>query len=203
MAFFNFFQKRRQQMQETAQKLDMEFRITDEYGLIGMMKDFALFKKGYGKRISNIISNKKDLEKEDIRVFDYKFIVGGGNSTRKVMQTVFYIHAKALNLPEFLIYPERFYHRIGEFMGMQDIDFEAFPDFSNQYLVQGPEESLVRNTLNDNILNYLTDEKNWYVEGMNYLLIFYKRGKRIPADQLEDFYAKGMKIFDYLKNQGH
>ncbi len=196
MDFFSFFQKRRFQMQEAAQKLGMEFRITDEYGLIHMMKDFALFKRGYGKRITNILSNKRDLEHPDIRIFDYRFIVGGGNSTRMIKQTVFYIHSKALNLPEFLIYPERFYHRIGEFLGMQDINFEAYPIFSKQYLVQGPEEDLVRHALNEDILKYFSEEKNWYVEGLNYLFIFYKRGKRIPADQIEAFYKKGIDVFE-------
>ena len=61
-------------MQETSQKLGMEFNVNDEYGLIAMMKDFELFKKGYGKRINNIMSVKRDFEEADIRVFDYRFI---------------------------------------------------------------------------------------------------------------------------------
>jgi hypothetical protein len=188
------------QMQEVAQKLGLQFDVNDEYGLIAMMKDFELFKKGYGKRITNIMSVKRDIEQADIRVFDYKFVVGAGNSTRTVMQTVFYVHSKELNLPQLLIYPERFYHRVGEWMDMQDIDFEMFPIFSKQYLVQGPEEDLVRNALNEEVLNYFTHEKNWYLEGINYLLVFYKRSKRIPADQIEDFYEKGMKVFEMFKN---
>jgi len=94
MWFSNFFQKRRYQMRETAQKLGMEFHNTDEYGLIGMMMDFDLFKKGYSKRITNILSNKKDFEQADVRVFDYRYVIGAGNSTRFIKQTVFYIHSK-------------------------------------------------------------------------------------------------------------
>ena len=126
-------------MQETASNLDMQFHIKDEYGLISMMKDFKLFKRGYGKKIRNILSVKRDIEQPDIRIFDYHYVVGGGNSTRRISQTVFYIHSKALNLPEFIIKPEYFFHKVGEWLGMQDINFEAFPDFSKQYLLQGPD----------------------------------------------------------------
>lgn len=186
-------------MQETATKLGLEFNTSDEYGLIGMMKDFKLFKKGYGKRISNILSIKREIEDNDIRVFDYKYIIGAGNSTRKIMQTVFYIHSKELNLPEFIIKPEYFYHRIGEYFGMQDINFDIFPDFSKHYLVQGPEEDLIRNALNHELLAYLSNEKKWSVEGLNYLLIFYRNGKRIPIEEMEAFYKKGMELFEILK----
>ena len=201
MGFFSYFQKRRMEMQETAEKLGLEFRNTDEYGQIAMMKDFQLFKKGYGKRISNILSVKRDFEQADIRVFDYKYVIGAGNSTRKIMQTVFYIHSKELNLPELLIKPEYFFHRIGEFFGMQDIDFEAFPIFSDQYLVQGPDEDLVKAALNEKVLHYFTVEKNWSVEGLNYLMIFYRHGKRIAPAEIEGFYKKGMEIFELFKKK--
>lgn len=201
MAFFSFYQKRRSQMQETAQQLGMQYQMRDEYGLIGMMRDFELFKKGYGKRITNILSHKRNLEKDDIRVFDYRFVISSGNSTRSINQTVFYIHSKALNLPQLLLKPEYFFHRIGEYFGMQDIDFEAFPDFSKQYLVQGEEESLVRKTLDDELLHYFTIEKNWSLEGLNYLLVFYKYGKRIPPKEIKVFYKKGMEIFEMLKRE--
>ncbi len=188
-------------MQEAAQNLGMEFQIKDEYGHIGMMRDFKLFKRGYGKTIRNIISVKRDLEKADFRVFDYHYIIGAGNTTRKISQTVFYVHSKELNLPELFMKPEHFFHQIGEFFGMQDINFEAFPVFSKQYLVQGPEEGMIREALSDNFLHYFTIEKKWALEGLNYMLIFYKHGKRVPAEDIEYFYENGLKVFELLKNK--
>ena len=199
MSLLSYFRKRRNEMQETAAQLNMNFHIKDEYGLINMMKDFKLFKRGYGKKIRNILSNQRDVEQPDIRVFDYHYVVGGGNSTRRISQTVFYIHSKSLALPQFSIKPERFYHQVGEWMGMQDIDFEAFPDFSKQYVLQGPEEELIRKAMPEDFLQFFSVEKNWSVEGLNYLLIFYRSGERIHPKDIELFYSKGMQIFDMLK----
>lgn len=201
MAFFTFYQKRRQQLAETSKNLGFNFSINNEYGLIGMMKDFDLFKKGYSKRINNIISNTiiEEFEKTDIRIFDFKYTVGGGNSTRRIAQTVFYVHSKSLRLPQFYIGPERFYHRIGKWLGMQDIDFNTFPKFSNQFLVQGPEEDLIRKALNKPLLQMLVQEKNYNLEGINYLLVFYKYNTRIAPEQIASFYQKGNKILELLK----
>lgn len=199
--FFSFFQKRRHDMRASAEQLGLNFQETDEYGLIGMMRDFELFKRGYGKRISNIISTgKSSIEDPDMRIFDYKYVIGAGNNTRVINQTVFYIHSKKLQLPQLLLKPENFFNRIGIYLGKQDIDFEAFPVFSRQYVVRG-DESQVRNTLQDDILHYFTVEKNWSLEGLNYLLVLYVKGKRFKPDQIEWFYKKGQEIYQLFAQE--
>ena len=75
-------------MQATADRLNMQFRATDEYGLLNLLKDFELFKRGHGKRVSNIIYHEKDFEQPDFRVFDYRFVVGAGNNTRAIQLSV-------------------------------------------------------------------------------------------------------------------
>lgn len=201
MGFFSYRQKRQSQMQETASKLGMEFKARDEYGLISLLKDFELFKNGHSKRITNMIYRKRDLEKPDIRVFDYRYVISAGNSHRVYKQTVFFIHSKELNLPQLLMKPETFFHRIAEFFGYEDIDFEAFPIFSKEYYLKGPDESLIRKTFDEQLLHYFTVNKNWSLEGLNYLLVFYQKGKRIPPDQIEEFYKKGLKLYEMLKEK--
>ncbi len=199
--FFSFFQKRRFQMRETAQRLGMDFQETDEYGLIAMMKEFKLFKRGYGKKITNIISNKRDIEHADFRIFDYKYVIGGGNSTRAIHQTVFYVHSKKLNLPHLLLKPEGFFSRVNEYFGSQDIDFQAFPVFSKQYTLQG-DEPQVRDVMKDHILHFFTIEKDWSLEGLNYLLILYIKNQRFSPEQIEGFYQKGLEVFQLFAEEG-
>ena len=170
-------------------------REKDEYGLLSLLKEFKIFRRGHksSKRITNIL-RKVDVERDSkVCIFDYTFVTGGGNSTQRHRQTVFFVNAKDLNLPTFLMKPENFFHRIGQYLGMvDDIDFETHPDFSDQYLLQGQVESFVRDTFHEELLHFFTIEKDWCLEGMNYYLIFYKTGHRIPAEQIRNFYEKGL-----------
>jgi len=52
-----------------------------------------------------------------------------------------------LKLPFFELKPENTFHKIGQVFGYQDIDFEAFPNFSKGYLLRG--------LMNQKFVNYL------------------------------------------------
>jgi hypothetical protein len=203
MSFFsNLFNKRRNEIRKMADDLDMDFYNSDEYGLVDYLEGFKIFSEGRRKSIKNMLIRVDGTLDLDIRIFDYQFVVGGGNSTHVFKQTIFYLHSKKLSLPQFLLKPEHFFHKIGHFLGMpQDINFEAFPEFSKQYLLKGENEEEVRATLNDDVLHFFTVEKNWSLEGHNNTLLFYKKGKRQSPETIKDFYNKGLLIYKMLINE--
>jgi hypothetical protein len=96
--------------------------------------------------------------------------------------------------------PENFFHKIGQKFGLQDIDFEEYPTFSNQYLLRGQDESLIRSTMSKDMLHFFTLEKYWSLEGMNYYFIFYKRNKILPIDQIQKLHKKGLQVFEMLQD---
>ncbi len=191
---------RKADMKQLSSKLKMEYSATDEWGLLNLLTDFRLFKRGYAKRISNVLSVKDSMMDSHLRIFDYKFVVGGGNSTRRISQTVFFVNSKKLGLPQFSMKPENFFHKIGAKLGMQDIDFEEYPTFSDQYLLRGADEGFIRSTMSPDLLQFFTLEKYWSLEGVNYFFIFYKWNKILPVDQVQQMHKKGVKIFEMLKD---
>ena len=200
--FSNLFNKRRNQIRKIAEELDMDFYESGKYGLIEYLNEFRLFSIGRKKRIENMLINVDKESGIDIRVFDYRYVVGGGNSTRILKQTVFYLHSEKLILPQFLLKPEHFFHKIGKFLGTpEDINFEEFPQFSKQYLLKAKGEDSVRSKFNNDILHFFTIEKNWSLEGRNNTLIFYKKGKRHQPETIKDFYNKGMLVYEMLTNE--
>jgi len=178
-------------------ELDMDWREQDEYGLLTLLKGFKLFKTGSSKKITNIL-RRYDLHGDsEVCIFDYSYLASDGKS--RFRQTVFFVNAKDLNLPQFLMKPENFFHKIGQYLNMvDDIDFEAFPEFSDQYLLQGNTEDYVRDTFHHELLHFFTVEKDWCMEGLNYYLIFYRKGNRVPVDQIRNFYEKGLYVYDML-----
>ena len=117
-------------MEQLAFGLDAKFQKRDDYGQRNLLKDFSLFRQGHSRKIYNLIT-KTDSEKE-MNIFDYHYVIQAGNTPVPVRQTVFFVNSKMLALPQFFMQPETFFHKIGQYLGMQDIDFEQFPKFSHQ-----------------------------------------------------------------------
>ena len=147
-------------MSQVAEKLDMDFYPEDNSGMIDYLEGFRIFSQGRRKSVKNLLIKVDPETGLDTRIFDYRFVIGGGNSTRAIKQTIFYLHSKEISLPNFLMKPEHFFHKIGDFLGAKgDIDFEEFPDFSKQYYLEGDDELDVRSTFSNDMLHFFTIEK--------------------------------------------
>lgn len=201
MSFWqNYFQKRSNSLLELANELDWDFSRKDEYGLISLMRDFKLFRRGHSRKIKNIISYQDEGLDIDVQVFDYQYTISAGNSHRRVSQSVFFVQSKTLELPQFYLRPEDFFQKIAKFFGRQDINFESHPEFSDQYLLQSTDEERLRKTLNQDLLHFFSIEKKWSLEGIGYYLILYRNNKRFKPQELKTLIDKGHAIFDMLSN---
>ena len=124
MSFWqNYFNKRSNSIAELADELGWDFSKKDEYGLISLMRDFKLFRRGHSRKIKNILGYKDEGMDMDVQVFDYQYTISAGNSHRRISQSVFFVQSKTLELPQFYLRPEDFFQKIAKFFGRQDINF--------------------------------------------------------------------------------
>lgn len=186
------------QFRNIALQLEMQYSAEDEWGLLNLLKDFQLFRRGHSRKITNLLYRQIGMLETEIHVFDYRYVISSNNSRRVFKQTVFFVHSKKLGLPQFLLKPENFFHKIGQLLGMQDIDFEQYPKFSDQYLLRGEDEDYIRASFPDEALQFFTIEKNWSLEGLNYYLVFYQKNRLLLPSQIVDFYRKGMHLHEIL-----
>ncbi len=182
------------QFEKIAKQSRLSYTYNDEFGLINLLKDFRIFKKGSEQKIENIIGEKTELYESDFRVFDFQYSFQKGKNNLISRQTIFFVQSKNIGLPQFYMEPERYFNKAGKYLGIEDIDFEVFPQFSDQYWLKGESESEIRSTMSDELLHYFTVEKDWSLEGLNYFMIFYKKDKIIPTTDLLEFYQKGKEI---------
>ncbi len=186
-------------MAELADQLHLDYQSHDRYDLLDTMpRSFKLFKKGRRKRIKNLMSSDNAWHDAEVFIFDYHYVVGGGNSTRLVRQTAFLLRSQRLHLPELMMQPENIFHKIGDVLGMQDIDFDEFPKFSSNYLLKGPNENWIRQTMHESLLHFFTVEKNWSLEMVGDEVLFYRAGRRLSPGNIHDFFEKGLTICDLL-----
>ncbi len=198
-----FKSRRSKKLNAISLSLDMAFAERDEFGLIQLMKEFKLFSKGGSKRITNIISRRDVFKEFDVKIFDYQYVISTGKSSQRFRQTVFFVESFQLSLPHFWMQPENLIHRIGNWFGFQDIDFEDFPQFSKQYYLKGKDEERVRNEMNESILHFFTLQKGWNLEGLNFYMILYRKNKLMPPDQIKALFETGEKVFDLFRAKDH
>lgn len=198
------YSKRASYLQEYAKYMKMSYNPTDEWGLMNRLLDFDLFRKGRQKVIFNLMEKKDAFMDEQVYIFDYAYTRGKKkkNDRHRYMQTVFFMQSKHLGLPEFLMKPETFFHKVGNYLGMShDIDFVEHPEFSEQYLLQSSDEDRLRGLMNDEILHFFKVEKDWSLEGIGYFMIFYKHNTLLSPATIEYFHKKGMGIYDQMKGK--
>ena len=195
--------QRGRELDEIAGRLDLGYNSSDHLGVLSLLSDFKLFRRGTGRKIKHLLW--KDDHELDVktRIFDYHYTISTGKASSTFIQTVFFVQSKSLGLPQFYLKPEHFLHKIGSWLGIEDIDFDTHEVFSNQYHLKGEEEGIIRDTFTDDVLHYFTFEKDWHLEGLNYYLIVYKDKKRMPPAQISEFYRKGQQMISLLSQGGY
>lgn len=188
-------------MEALAGELGLEYSQKDEFKMVKRLEAFQLFKKGSFRKITNLMTKEEELLESKFAVFDYQYTIHQGKTSHTFVQTVFFMDSKKLGLPQFLIKPEHFFHRIGKYLGwVQDIEFETHPEFSGKYLVQSEFPDMLKEMIPEELMHFFSVERKWSLEGINYFLIFYHEHKRLPIETIKEFYLKGMNIVDMLKN---
>ena len=189
------------QLRAVAHRLGMDFIEQEDYSVTREVSDFELFRKGRNRLALNIMHKQDEWMQNNIKIFDYQFETGHRDQRRIVAQTVFLMKSKDLGLPQFVMKPESIWHKITSYFGKQDIDFDRFPKFSGNYLLQGEDEEYIRFKMSDEILHFFSRERGWHMEGVNYYLILYKENHRLRANSVSQLYERGMGLFNLLKDE--
>ena len=187
-------------MRQYAKYMDMTYHESDQWGLYNRLLDFEIIRIGKGT-IFNLLEWKSPFMDEQVFIFDYKYTRGSGSSKKDYYQTIFHINSKKLGLPEFFMRPENFFDKVGSYLGIEDIDFESHPKFSDQYHLQSPDEKRLRYLMDDKLLHFFTIEKNWTLEGVGYYLLFYKKHTLLSPATIRRFHQKGVSLYDMFKDK--
>jgi hypothetical protein len=181
-----------------ASALSWSYKQEDAFDMVKWLLDFKLFKVGMRKRITPLIIKEND-DLEFSCMFDYAYTVSNGKTSITYNQTVFFRYSKSLALPHFVMVPEKWYHRIGTYFGMQDIDFIEYPTFSQNYLLRGEDEDYIRYHFNNPEMIRFFDMQGFYsLEGMNYLMVLYINNVVLPQEQMMQLVNIGDKLHHYF-----
>lgn len=149
--------------------------------------DFHVLSVGHGRKGWNLMTGKADGAA--VSVFDYRYTTGGGRNSHTWTQTVAAFPG-AGGLPELLLAPEHWWDRIGQTVGMKDINFEASPEFSKNYLLKGPDETRIRTAFGAEALGFFAQHPGWSVEVKGDAIAIYRHSTRPKPEELPAFVAE-------------
>tara|TARA_B100001167_G_scaffold159504_1_gene106952 strand:- start:11 stop:685 length:675 start_codon:yes stop_codon:yes gene_type:complete len=206
LAFYFFWYpqlKRSGNLKKIANNLNIPFYPKGDDSLYDHLEYFYLFSLNSKSRITNML-HQEDKETE-LAFFDFTFEIGAGGSgtpsesgagggvsyATEHKQSVVYFCSPKLDLPQFVLRPEKIYHQS---VDLHDIDFSSHTKFSDDYLLQGNPEKSVRKLFNNQLLNFFESKPGLCVEGGANQMLFYRLNERISPNKLSEFLEEGMQV---------
>ncbi|HEU5262973.1 MAG TPA: hypothetical protein VFU41_16250 [Gemmatimonadales bacterium] len=119
--------------------------------------------------------------------FEYSYPVGKSRRSFGVMHW----QGEEASLPKFSVAPEGFWQRVGQKLGLQDIDFPEDPDFSGAYQLQGVDEAAIRALFTPAVRRFFAHNRGNHIAGAGRHLFWWRLGTLPRPDELDTFLAEG------------
>jgi hypothetical protein len=185
--------KRREALAKVAADLGLEFFPQGIPGLLAAIQGFTLFSSGRGHSVTNTIRGLTD--DVELTIFDLTYTVGSGKNSSTYRQTIVRFASPRLRLPEFVVSPEGFFHKIGKLFGVKDINFDEDPQFSSAFLLQGPNEAAIRQIFGSAVREWFSQRKGITAAGRGTQMFFFRASKRMNADKIPGLLEEGFGFF--------
>jgi hypothetical protein len=186
--------ERRERLQALAAAMGFSFLPEGGSSLHHALAHFYTFSQGHSRKAHNVLRGR--VSDVDVTIFDYRYRTSSGKHQDTKHQTVLLFESERLQLPHFTLRPENLFHKLGGALGYQDIDFDAYPAFSDTYLLQGRDEGAIRAAFDDEVLGYYSRRGNLCTEGAGQQLIFYRPRKRPAPEAIQRFLDEGLDVLD-------
>jgi hypothetical protein len=189
--------QRMSDLKEFAASNQLKYSEKDTYGLRGYFADMKLFKYGAPKSYNLMERKRDDFEKSGL--FDYHYTVSTGKSSYTYRQTVYFTIHDSLMLPSFSLFPEKWHHKIGKWFGMQDLNHLTYPEFSKNYILQGPQPEFVWKLFEDpRLIDHFNKHLNWNIEGVGRFFVMYQINVIQPLKEMQKFLRTGDTLYNLL-----
>ena len=181
--------KRREALTEYCQIRGFTFEPKRPGGERRFRDVFEPFQQGQDNSWRNTISGAKNGA--PFIAFEYVWTTGSGRSRRTHHRSGLIWESDAVSFPKFALAPEGWFSRLGEFFGLQDIDFTDAPEFSQAYRLTGPNESAIRQLFTPEIRQFLAATPDQHVTGGGRFLIWWFDSELPAADELDEWLERG------------
>jgi hypothetical protein len=165
------------------ERMTTGFSETNLGRFLQRFEGFSPFGQGHNISIDNLLMGRRD--RSDWYAFDYLYHTtqSDGKTTRQVPHPTGVVAVRLpLALPRLTMAPENIFHKIGNVLGMDELDFEL-EEFNKRYWVQCSDRKMAYDLLHPKMIDYLMTKppRHWQVAGQFVLLT---RGGYYSPDEI-------------------
>jgi hypothetical protein len=185
--------KRRDAMAQLAAKLGLRFDWKRNRSLAKQYRFLDKLRQGSHRYAFNILSGR--YKGHEIKAFDYHYQTGSGDSEQD-----HYISFFMLQLPrvfsELKIGPEKFFSKVAQAFGYDDIDFESH-EFSRKFCVRSADKKFAYDVCNSRMIEYLLVNSDLTIEIESNILAM-SFDKRLSPELIEPNLNRLIKVRSLL-----
>jgi hypothetical protein len=202
LAIYQYYrsQQRKQELAALAARYGWLYQPGKDRGMESRFGAFSCLQKGSNRYAYNILEGK--YTGRSICGFDYHFETYSTDSKGNRQTHHHYFSAVVLDtqlpLKPLIIRPEGFFDKIGEFFGMDDIDFES-DEFSRQFHVTSPDRRWAFDVIHQETMEFLLAAPRFKIELAGPRVIAY-RSNCFDPDEFEHALEVSAGIIDRLPN---
>ena len=173
--------QRRKELFAWAHSNGLSFISAKTHNFDDRFSDFKCLRRGHSRYAYNIMEGQ--LSDLPILAFDYHYTTGHGkNRSDHYFSAV--IITSPVPLKPLYIRRERFFDKLTEFFGFDDIDFES-AEFSRKFYVKSPDKRWAYDVIHQRMMEYLLNAPDFGIQ-FDFMHVIAWRSKRFGP---EDFTA--------------
>jgi hypothetical protein len=185
--------RRTRQIQAVLSRLGFTLQEEREGLYLRFVGLFKIGQRGHSRQISNHFESA--LHADGItQLMDYSFEEGSGKGRRAFRHTLAVISDKRMELPAFVLAPQKIFSRIAQRFGAHDIDFDGFPRFNGTFKLQGDDEAAVRSLFTPVVIEELERHPDITLEGRAGNLLIFRYKKRVKPENFPRFHEEAQQL---------
>jgi len=185
--------KRREAWRALADRLGCSFTANDPFNIPWSYPQ-PLFNRGRAQKAYNVLWGRvKDAE---LFCFEYRYTEGSGKS-RHTHHLTCLLLTSPIFFQTLSIRPESFLDRVGEFLGLDDIDFES-DEFNRRFHVKCDDKKFAYDILHARAMELMLECGKVSVEAQsNSILFHYMARLRVPGE-VEPLIQRGVRFVELI-----
>jgi hypothetical protein len=155
--------------------------------------EFGCLRIGHSRYAYNVAEGKR--QGRAVVAFDYRYVTGAGKS-RHVHHLSGILLGSDVPLKPLRIRPEHFFDKIGEFFGLDDIDFES-SEFSRSFHVKSPDKRWAFDVLHQRTMEFLLGAPRFSIQFSDDCVLVW-RGRIFSPETFDEAIGVGEGILDRI-----
>lgn len=173
--------RRQRQLKRVAYRNGWDFNIDTDWD-ISHLRMFPFFENKLLHYQSNLTRGK--INGQEFQITDVAFAEGAMEASVDKRMTIMIQNLEAL-LPKFTIQKEVAIDKVLTLAGLPDIDFKAYPEFSSNFLLQGSNETAIRDLFDKELIIFFEMHSIFHIECNGYQLLLFEKTNLAKPHHIE------------------